>query len=285
MYKQLFTLLILVFSIFVAPASASPDICGPDFNVTWAYCDFFPLIKTGEDDAIITLVWDRMDERIVGNETDYYVGYVGDYYFYFKDGKIYYLGNTTGGDQLRYVFYNGKWYLGWCLTNRSYREVIDPRVPCIERAVEFPPRVVDAMKSKNYSLSSKYYPAYINGSKIYTSNGSVSYVIDIPSNMSMNLPDNVALGAVFLRRGVLLFLYPENGLVYFDWGNLTVLYYDGSSLRRLNFTEGMKNTLPLCQKEPQTVNTTPQGESLKFYGILLAVAILVLLLGWKEKRR
>ncbi|WP_367883878.1 hypothetical protein [Thermococcus peptonophilus] len=31
----------------------------------------------------------------------------GGYYFYFRDGKLYYLGSTTGAEELFYTFYRG----------------------------------------------------------------------------------------------------------------------------------------------------------------------------------
>ncbi|WP_175060163.1 hypothetical protein [Thermococcus sp. 2319x1] len=263
MWKVGLVLFLLSLS-FLPFVSATRSLCGPNpVLAPTEYCSFYPFIKAGEDDAIITLSWDALGPGMQGVPTP---SMVGEYYFYFKDGRIYYLGNTIGGDELRYVFHNGLWYI-------SNGMVINPEGPCIRRAMKLPSQIVSAMRSENYSISSNDYPAYINGSKIYTSNGSVSYVIEIPGNLSINIPDNVTLSSVFLRGGVLLFFRPENPFVPFGWENLTVLYYDGSFLWRLNFTKGIENSLPTCQEE-----------SLKFYGVLLTGIILVLVLVyWKAK--
>lgn len=273
MYKQLF-ILILTYFVFSAPASASQAICGPDFNVTWAYCDFAPLIKAGENDAIINLVWDRMDERTVGNETYYYVGYVGNYYFYFRDGELCYMTNVTGGYELRYVYHNDRWYIGEYAENTTFY-LLEPEKPCLRKVTWLSPSIVKALR--NATLKSESYPVQINGSMLHISNGERSYSVKLPKNFTLsNLNGNVTLSAVFLKNGVLIYAQPKSARVPFGWNDIKVFHYDERSLKPLNFTETLKRRLPVCnpnqmdtlsmeksQNQSTSLNATNQTETNK----------------------
>ncbi|WP_456395146.1 hypothetical protein [Thermococcus sp.] len=268
MYKKAALGFVLLFLLFltVTPAYATEALCGPNpVLAPTEYCTFYPFIKAGEDDAIIMLSWDALGPGMQGIPTP---SMVGEYYFYFKDGMLYYLGSTTGLEELRYVLHDNLWYI-------SDGRAINPKKPCIRRVLMLPLGVTRSMRSRKYLISSEDYPARINDSKIYTSNGSVSYVIKIPSNLSINIPDNVTLRSVFLHGGVLLFLRPENSFVPFGWENVTVLYYDGNSLHMLNFTRALGSKLPTCQ-----------GEFLNSYpgGILLIGIILILIVVYRKAK-
>ena len=163
--------------LFVATplAYVTSSICSPHpVLAPDEYCTFYPFIKTGEGDAIIDLSWDALGPGMSDLPTP---SMVGDYYFYFKDGRLYYLGNSTGTYDLFYVFHDGFWYL-------SDGRVIYPEGPCI---VE--------------------------------------------------------------------------------------IYYDGRTLRILNFTEAFKNRLPLCE-------TSPRKKGNVAYGFALGTVLLGLMV-WK----
>lgn len=247
MYKRLFLLLFLV-SFVLSNAVSASDVCGPDFNVTWAYCSFGPLIKVGGNDAMITLVWDRMDERLVGGEPYYYVGYVGEYYFYFKDGELYYITNLTGGDELRYVYHDNHWYLEEFAGNSTFY-VLDSKKPCLRKVTWLSPGIVKALC--NATFKSKSYPVRINGSMLHISNDEQSYSIKLlHKNLTLpNLNDGEDLSAVFLREGVLIYT-DHYGASEFEWNDVKVFYYDGHSLKPLNFTEALKRRLPVCNSNP-----------------------------------
>ena len=244
-------------------------VCGPHPILgPTEYCSFAPFIKVGKDDAIITLSWDVLSPGIQGLPTP---NMVGDYYFYFKDGRLYYLGNTTGTYELFYEYYKGLWYL-------SDGRAINPKKPCIINNVTIPKEIRKKLCScGNVSIASPSYPAELNGSTLYVSNGRVSYTIKVPRGMIIHLPSNTTLRAVFLEKGALIYTRPENPFVPLDWQNVTVLYYDGNSLQRLNFTKGIENSLLTCQEE-----------SLKFHGvpltgIIIGVSLVLVLVYWKAK--
>ncbi len=217
-------------------------VCGPHPILgPTEYCSFAPFIKVGKDDAIITLSWDVLSPGIQGLPTP---DMVGDYYFYFKDGRLYYLGNTTGAYELFYEYYKGLWYL-------SDGRAINPKKPCIINNVTIPKEIRKKLCScGNVSIASPSYLAELNGSTLYVSNGRVSYTIKVPRGMTIHLPSNTTLRAVFLEKRALIYTRPKNPFVPLDWQNVTLLYYDGSSLRRLNFTAAIENRLPECHQEP-----------------------------------
>ncbi|WP_258084208.1 hypothetical protein [Thermococcus thermotolerans] len=132
----------------------------------------------------------------------------------------------------------------------------------------------------NVSIESPSYPVNINGSSLYISNGAVSYTIEVPDDVVVTASSNVTLRAVFLRKGVLIYTKPKNPFVPFEWGNLTVLYYDGGSLRRLNFTEALRRELPACPPIGRI-----QRKSLEFYGVpLVGIVLVLVMVYWKTKR-
>ncbi|KUH34541.1 hypothetical protein APY94_01610 [Thermococcus celericrescens] len=198
---------------------------------------------------------------------------IGEYYFYFRDGRLYYLGNTTGAEELFYTFYRGFWYL-------SDGRAIDPRGPCLIGDVMIPEDIRNELcPCGNVSITSPSYPVEFNGSTLHVSNGRVSYIIKVPDSVALHLPSNTTLRAVFLGEEALIYIRPQNPFVPLDWGNVTVLYYDGGSLRRLNFTEGLRNELPPCRKAT--------GQNSKNSAKLLAlagVALILVLDYWKVKK-
>ncbi|WP_456394719.1 hypothetical protein [Thermococcus sp.] len=192
---------------------------------------------------------------------------VGEYYFYFKDGRLYYLGNTTGAYELFYVFHNGLWYL-------SDGRAVDPKGPCILKNITPPEEIRDKLcPCGNVSIKSPSYPANLTGSLLQVSDGSTSYKIEVPANLSISLPENVTLQAVFLGGSVLVYTRPQNPFVPLDWKDVAVFYYDGKTLRKLNFTKALEEELPACQ-------STPKGDSMESYGFLLFGAVLVAVLAF-----
>ncbi|AMQ19598.1 hypothetical protein A0127_10210 (plasmid) [Thermococcus peptonophilus] len=272
MYNPTWKLGFFVFLLFLflSPVLATESLCGPHPVLgPTEYCSFAPFIKVGKDDAIITLSWDALGSGMQGVPTP---SMVGGYYFYFRDGKLYYLGSTTGAEELFYTFYRGLWYL-------SDGRAIDPEKPCVTNNVMIPEEIRNELCScGNVSITSPSYPVEFNGSKLHVSNGRVSYTIKVPDNMTLHLPSNTTLRAVFLGEGALIYIQPKNPFVPLDWGNVTVLYYDGSSLWRLNLTRGLEKELPTCP--------VASGVGyLEFYPMLFAGLVLVLVLAYRRVRR
>ncbi|WP_297510314.1 hypothetical protein [Thermococcus sp.] len=248
---------ILWVMLFVATplAYAIGSLCGPHSVLAPdEYCTFYPLVKTGEDDAIIDLSWDALGPGMSGLPTP---SMVGDYYFYFKDGRLYYLGNSTGAYDLLYVFHDGLWYL-------SDGRVIYPEKPCIVENVTIPKDIRGELcPCSNVSIKSKSYPVILNGSTLQIvgiiSASSIelpplknpTYTIELPENLSINLPPNVTLRAVPLGGGFLIYTHPTRFDTPLNWNGVRVLYYDGRTLEVLNFTEAFKNRLPLCETLPR----------------------------------
>ncbi len=226
------TLSLFLLLLSIPPAHATGSLCGPNpVLAPTEYCTFYPLLKTGKDDAIITLSWDAQGPGMQGVPTP---SMVGDYYFYFKDGKLYYLGSTLGAYELFYTYYRGLWYL-------SDGRVINPEKPCIVENITFPADIRGELcPCGNVSITSPAYPVSINGSRLYISNGNVSYTIDVPNSITLPISDNTTLRAVFLGKGALIYARPKNPFVPFGWRNLTVLYYNGS-LKLLNFTDALNH--------------------------------------------
>ncbi|WP_297518048.1 hypothetical protein [Thermococcus sp.] len=275
MYNSMWRVGLVLFLLlplsFLPSALAAESLCGPHPVLgPTEYCSFAPFIKVGKDDAIITLSWDALGPGMQGVPTP---SMVGEYYFYFKDGELYYLGNTSGAEGLFYTFYRGLWYL-------SDGRAIDPRGPCLIGDVIIPEEIRDELcPCGNVSIESSSYPVELNRSTLHVSNGTVSYTIKLPDNMGIIVPTNTTLRAVFLEKGVLIYTRPKNPFVPLDWKNVTVLYYDESSLRRLNFTEGLRNELAPCRKVTGQ-NTKNSAELLGLAGVAL-----ILVLGyWKVKR-
>jgi hypothetical protein len=260
------SVLILLVTFLTLPALqvSAQSACTPDFNVAGSYCSFVPFVKTGENDAIIALVWDRMDARTVGNETDYHVGYVGAYYFYLNNGSLYYIGNVTGGEELRYAFYAGRWYLS---DGRS----IDPMRPCMKRVLLPPSGVRGLFNSGNCTLRSRDFPVLVDGSVLHVSSENASYTIPLPDNSTFRLSEKVILRAVFLKNGVLIYARPKTVFMPFGWDNLTVIYYNGDSVQFLDFTEALNKPLPGCG-----------GNNAAFLGVVL-LGIALLLLIWRRR--
>ncbi|SEV87066.1 hypothetical protein SAMN05216170_0530 [Thermococcus thioreducens] len=270
MYKKVGVGLFLFLSLFItSPAYAIGSFCGPSpVLAPTEYCTFYSFIKAGEDDAIIMLSWDALGPGMQGVPTP---SMVGEYYFYFKDGRLYYLGNTTGAYELFYVFHNGLWYL-------SDGRAIDPDKPCIIENVTIPAEIRDELcPCGNVSIKSPSYPANFTGSLLQVSDGSTSYTIEVPANLSIPLPENVTLQAVFLEAGVLVYTRPQNPFVPLDWKDVAVFYYDGKTLRKLNFTKALEEGLPACQ-------STPNGDSMESYVILLFGAVLVVVFIYLRNR-
>lgn len=272
MYKKTSVLVLFLFlslpetASITASANVTEAICGPHSHVDpTEYCHFFTFIKAGKDDAIISLSWDDLGLGMDGVPTP---SMVGDYYFYFKDGKLYYLGSTLGAEELFYTFHNCLWYL-------SDWRAINPKGPCILKNVTPPEKIKKKLCScgENISIKSPAYPVRVNGSRLYVSNGNVSYVIEVPDNVTIPISKNVSLWATFLGKGVLI-ANDLNSLGPFDWNNVTLLYYDGNSLYQLNLTEALRNRLPVCEGTASTCN----GRSSPYW-ILPVAIILTLVLG------
>ena len=70
-----------------------------------------------------------------------------------------------------------------------------------------------------------------------------------------------------------MYTRPKNPFVPLDWKDVAVFYYDGKTLRKLNFTKAFEEELPACQ-------STPNGDSTEPYGILLFGAVLVAVLAF-----
>ena len=265
--------LLLVLLLFGIPSvHATEALCGPNpVLAPTEYCAFHPFIKAGENDAIIMLSWDALGPGMRGVPTP---SMVGEYYFYSKDGNLYYLGNTTGAEELFYTFHEGLWYL-------SDGRAIDPEGPCILKNITPPEEIRDELcPCGNVSIKSPSYPVSINGSRLYASNGAVSYTIEVPGDVAIPALDNVTLRAVFLRKGVLIYTWPKNPFVLLDWGNVTVLYYDGSSLQRLNFTKALGRELPACPLSEEI-----QKRPLEFYGVLfVGIALVLVVVYWRMRR-
>ncbi|GAB6135270.1 hypothetical protein [Thermococcus prieurii] len=231
------------------------SLCGPHSVLAPdEYCTFYPFIKVGHNDAIIDLSWDALGPAMGGSITP---SMVGDYYFYFKDGRLYYLGNTTGAYELFYVFHDGLWYL-------SDRRVIYPERPCIVENVTIPKEIRKELCScDNVSIKSKSYPVVLNGSTLeiigvgptdtieLPPSKNLTYTIRLPDNFSLELPSNVTLRVVFLGRGVLIYTRPERYDTPLSWNEVRVLYYNGNKLEVVNFTRAFKNRLPVCKNAPR----------------------------------
>ena len=282
MYKMTtlgFIISLFLLLLLVPTTHAIGSLCGPNpVLAPGEYCTFHPFIKTGENDAVIMLSWDAQGLGMQGIPTP---SMVGEYYFYFRDGKLYYLGNTTGGDEIFYTFYNGIWYL-------SDGRAIDPEKPCMMENIPHPGEIREKLcPCGNTSIASPSYPASINGSRLYISNGKVSYTIEVPGNITFPLSDNITLRAVFLRKGSLIYTWPSNPFVPLDWQNITVLYYNGS-LKLLNFTDALNHIeLKSCSmhsknltKSTFTQTTTETAEKEGICGpasiVLLTLMALIL---------
>ncbi|WP_297500263.1 hypothetical protein [Thermococcus sp.] len=255
MYKKAGVILFLLSLFIISPTYVIGSFCGPHSVLAPnEYCTFYPFIKVGEDDAIIDLSWDALGPGMSGLPTP---SMVGDYYFYFKDGRLYYLGNSTGAYDLLYVFHDGLWYL-------SDGRVIYPEKPCIVENVTIPKDIRGELcPCSNVSVKSKSYPVILNGSTLQIvgiiSASSIelpplknpTYTIELPENLSINLPPNVTLKAVPLGGGFLIYTHPTRFDTPLNWNEVRVFYYDGRTLEVLNFTEAFKNRLPLCETLPR----------------------------------
>ena len=161
------------------------------------------------------------------------------------------------------------------------REGHRPAGPCLIRDVIIPGEIKDELcPCGNVSIASPSYPVSINGSTLHVSNGRVSYTIKVPDNITLHLPSNTTLRAVFLEKGALIYIRPKNPFVPLDWGNVTVLYYDGSSLWRLDFTEALGRELPACP-----LSEGIRKSSSEFYGVFFVGIVLVLVLAYWRARR
>lgn len=170
---------------FLPSALAAESLCGPTPVLALGeYCTFHPFIKIGEDDAIIMLSWGAMGPGMQGVPTP---SMIGEYYFYFKEGKLYYLGNTTGLEEIRYTFHNGLWYL-------SDARAVDPEGPCILGNVIVPREL---WSEGNIPLGSPSYPVILNGSRLYVSTGETSYTITVPGNRNFISPATLPCGRYF----------------------------------------------------------------------------------------
>lgn len=78
-----------------------------------------------------------------------------------------------------------------------------------------------------------------------------TYTIELPENLSIDLPPNVTLRATPLGGGFLLYTRPMRFDTPLNWDEVRVFYYDGKTLRSLNFTEAFKNRLPLRETLPR----------------------------------
>ncbi|WP_457741702.1 hypothetical protein [Thermococcus sp.] len=279
------TLSVLWVMLFVATPSAyaTEALCGshsvlaPD-----EYCTFYPFIKVGNNDAIIDLSWDALGPAMGGAITP---SMVGDYYFYFRDGRLYYLGNTTGAYELFYVFHDGLWYL-------SDGRAIYPGKPCIVENVTIPSEIRNQLcPCSNVSIKSRSYPIILNGSTLqiigvnFTGqielppSKNLTYTIKLPKNVSLSLPPNVTLRAVFLDRGVLVYTYPMRFDTPLSWSEVRVLYYNGRTLKVLNFTRALENRLPTCKSVPKE-----KGENVPLIiGLLLLGAGAVKILRIRQR--
>jgi len=254
MYKKVGVMLFLLL-LFITPTYALGSFCGPHSVLApTEYCTFYPFIKVGHNDAIIDLSWDALGPAMGGSITP---SMVGDYYFYFKDGRLYYLGNTTGAYDLFYIFHDGLWYL-------SDGRAINPEGPCVINNVTIPEEIrKELCPCSNVSIKSKSYPVVLNGSTLeiigvgstdtieLPPSKNMTYTIRLPDNFSLELPPNVTLRAVFLGRGVLIYTRPERYDTPLSWEEVKVLYYDGNRLEVLNFTRAFKNRLPVCKNAPR----------------------------------
>jgi len=247
------------------------SLCGPHSVLAPdEYCTFCPFIKVGHNDAVIALSWDALGPGMSGLPTP---SMVGDYYFYFKDGRLYYLGNTTGAYELFYEFYKGLWYL-------SDERAIYPKKPCIVEKVTIPKEIRKELCScDNVSIKSKSYPVVLNDSTLQIVGVNFTYLIEIPptrnltytirlpDNFSLELSPNVTLRAVFLGKGVLIYTRPERYDTPLGWDEVKVIYYDGNKLEVLNFTRAFENRLPVCKN-------IPRGENGKRYLPIIGVLLL-----------
>jgi len=245
---------VLMLPIHLVHATPIGSLCGP--NPVLApdeYCTFYPFIKVGHNDAIIDLSWDALGPGMSGLPTP---SMVGDYYFYFKDGKLYYLGNTTGAYELFYIFHDGLWYL-------SDGRAINPKDLCVINNVTIPEEIrKELCPCSNVSIQSKSYPVVLNGSTLeiigvgptdtieLLPSKNMTYTIRLPENFSLELPPNVTLRAVFVGGGVLIYTRPERYDTPLSWDEVEVLYYNENKLEVLNFTRGLENRLPVCKNVP-----------------------------------
>ncbi|WP_297468818.1 hypothetical protein [Thermococcus sp.] len=276
-WKVALPVLWVMLLVATQPTYATGSICGPHpVLAPDEYCTFYPFIKTGEGDAIIDLSWDALGPGMSGLPTP---SMVGDYYFYFKDGRLYYLGNSTGAYDLFYVFHDGLWYL-------SDGRVIYPEGPCIVENVTIPEKIKGELcLCSNVSIKSKSYPVILKGSTLQIVGiappGSIelpplknlTYMIELPENLSIDLPPNVTLRATPLDGGFLIYTQPMRFDTPLNWSEVRVFYYDGRTLRILNFTEAFKNRLPLCE-------TPPRKKGNVAYGFALGTVLLGLMV-WK----
>ncbi|WP_099211048.1 hypothetical protein [Thermococcus henrietii] len=264
-----FLFVLMLPAIRLVHATPIGSLCGPHSVLApTEYCTFYPFIKVGHNDAIIDLSWDALGPGMSGLPTP---SMVGDYYFYFKDGRLYYLGNTTGAYELFYIFRDGRWYL-------SDGRVIYSEKPCIVGNVTIPEEIRKELCScDNVSIKSKSYPVVLNGSTLKIIGVDFTYLIKVPptgnltlslrlpENFSLELPPNVTLRAVFLGRGVLIYTRPGRYDTPLDWDEVRVLYYDGNRLEVLNFTRGFENRLPVCKSPTKGEN----GNKFLLIGVLL----------------
>jgi hypothetical protein len=288
MYKKAGVTLFLFLSIFfiISPTRVViGSFCGPHSVLAPdEYCTFCPFIKVGEGDAIIDLSWDALGPGMSGLPTP---SMVGDYYFYFREGRLYYLGNTTGAYDLLYVFRDGLWYL-------SDGRVIYPKKPCIVENVTIPEKIrVELCPCSNVSIESKSYPVILNGSTLQivgiTSTGSIelpplknpAYTIELPENLSINLPPNATLRAVPLDGDLLIYTRPTRFDTPLNWNEVRVFYYDGRTLEVLNFTKAFKNRLPLCETLPK------KKGNVVIYKFVLGIVLFGLITWkiWKIRQR
>ena len=77
-----------------------------------------------------------------------------------------------------------------------------------------------------------------------------------------------------MGRGVLIYTRPERYDTPLDWDEVKVIYYNGRTLKVLNFTRAFKNRLPVCESLPKKKGDT------ELYGLLLGTALLGLVI-WK----
>ncbi|AHL22298.1 hypothetical protein [Thermococcus nautili] len=275
-------LLFVVLSFMCSPAYASGVTCGPHSVLApGEYCSFATFVKAGNNDAIIVLSWSALGPGMSGLPTP---SMVGDYYFYFKNGKLYYLGNTTGAYELFYELYKGVWYL-------SDGRAISPENLCMAENITIPKEIRPKLCScDNVSIQSKFYPAVLNGSTLqilgvespdlieFPPSKNSTYSIQLPKNLSLSVPPNVTLRAVFLGKGVLVYTYPERFDSPLSWNELSILYYNGKTLEVLNLSEGLRERLPLCREAPSN-----SRDSLEYYWIALG-GVLVGLGLWKLRK-
>ena len=164
--------------------------------------------------------------------------------------------------------------------------MIYPEGPCVVENVTIPEKIKGELcPCSNVSIKSKSYPVILKGSSLQIVGiappGSIelpplknlTYTIELPGNLSIDLPPNVTLRATPLDGGFLIYTQPMRFDAPLNWSEVRVLYYDGRTLRILNFTEAFKNRLPLCE-------TPPRKKGNVAYGFALGTVLLGLMV-WK----